>query len=128
MGSSPVSIHCSDRAYVYAASRPTRIESGHELQSAGRYQCPSGQLRTLEWVDHAYPFGVITLNRTYTGSIIDQGLLDPLDSERLARLHIYGEPAAIPEWDGWRNPTIDEVQELHDIMDQEDYCASRQGT
>jgi hypothetical protein len=72
-----------------------------------------------EWVDHAYPFGVITLNGTYTGSIIDRGLLDPLDSERLVRLHVYGEPAAIPEWDGWRNPTIHEVQELHDIMDQE---------
>ena len=38
-----------------------------------------------EWVDHAYPYGVVTLNGLYSGAIINQGLLDPLDNERLTR-------------------------------------------
>ena len=48
-----------------------------------------------EWVDHAYPYGVIGLNSFYTGSPAVQGVLDPFDNERLAHLHIYGEPPAI---------------------------------
>lgn len=78
-----------------------------------------------EWADHAYVYGVIGLNGLYNGSPINQGLLDTLDNERLARLHIYGEPIAIPAWDGRRHPTPNEVQTLHDIMDQEDLRNAR---
>jgi len=72
------------------------------------------------WVDHSYAFGIISLNHMYTGSTLVRSTIDPLDNERLARLHIYGEPPAITEWDGWRHPTTEEVQTLRDIVDQED--------
>jgi hypothetical protein len=73
-----------------------------------------------EWADHAYAYGVVGLNGLYNGSPINQGLLDTLDNERLARLHIYGEPHAISDWDRWHHPTLNEVRILHDITDQED--------
>lgn len=78
-----------------------------------------------EWVDHAYSFGVLALNHLYTGAPLMRDLVDPIDNERLVRLHIYGEPPAIAAWDGWRHPTRDEVQILHDIMDFEDYRMSQ---
>ena len=40
-----------------------------------------------EWVDHAYPHGIIFLNTHYTGSSLSQDLLDAVDNERIARLH-----------------------------------------
>jgi hypothetical protein len=73
-----------------------------------------------EWVDHSYHHGVLILNGLYSGSPLQRGLLDPIDNERLARLHIYGEPAPIPTWGGWRYPDNAEVQELHDIMAAEE--------
>jgi hypothetical protein len=78
-----------------------------------------------EWVDHAYAYGVLALNHLYSGAPLTRGLLDPADNERLVRLHIYGEPPAIAAWDGWRHPSHDEVQTLHDIMDQEDHRAQQ---
>ena len=78
-----------------------------------------------EWVDHTYSSGILALNHLYSGAPLTRSLLDPTDNERLARLHIYGEPPAIAEWDGWRHPTRDEVQTLHDIMDLEDYRLSQ---
>jgi hypothetical protein len=73
-----------------------------------------------EWVDHSYPRGVIILNGLHTGSPIHQGLFDAIDNERLACLHIYGEPPAITLWDGWRHPSESEVAKLHDILAAED--------
>jgi hypothetical protein len=80
------------------------------------------------WIDHSYPYGVIALNNYYTGAPLVQGALDSIDNERIARLHLYGEPPAIPAWDGLRNPTPEEVQGLHDIMNQEDLRYMRRTT
>jgi hypothetical protein len=69
-----------------------------------------------EWVDHAYAFGLRFLEVHYSGLIIHQGLLEPVDNERLARLRAYGTPAPIAAWDGWRHPSETEVTNLHHIM------------
>ncbi len=66
-----------------------------------------------EWVDHAYVYGVRFIKVHYSGSVIQQDLLDLVDNERLARLHAYGVPAPIVVWDGWRHPSEAEVAHLH---------------
>ena len=72
-----------------------------------------------EWVDHAYPYGVITLNTHYGGTTFAASFLDAIDDERIARLARYGTPAAIPEWDGWFEPTRDEVQTVLGAIEAE---------
>jgi hypothetical protein len=81
-----------------------------------------------EWVDHAYPHGIIFLNAHYTGSSLSQNLLDAIDNERIARLHRYGTPAAITEWDGWRHPSRDDIRVLHAIMESEAQRNTQQGS
>jgi len=54
-----------------------------------------------EWVDHAYVFRLRFLEVHYSGAIIYQGLLEPMDNERLAQLQAYRTPAPITAWDGW---------------------------
>ena len=77
-----------------------------------------------EWVDHAYRF----IEVHYSGSVIQQDLLDSVDNERLARLHAYRIPAPIAAWDGWRHPSEAEVAHLHQIMDSEKTRAAAQTT
>jgi hypothetical protein len=72
-----------------------------------------------EWVDHAYPYGVIYLNSHYTGTPLNQGLLDAIDNERISRLLRFGTPPAITDWSGWRHPIDAEVLRLYDIMEVE---------
>ena len=73
----------------------------------------------IEWVDHAYPYGVIYLNAHYGGSGLAASSLDAIDDERLARLERYGSPAAIPEWDGWFEPTLAEVRTVLGTVENE---------
>jgi len=40
-----------------------------------------------------------------------------IDNERHARLRTYRTPSAIPEWDGWRYPSEQDIARLHDILD-----------
>ena len=42
---------------------------------------------------------------------------DEIDNERLARLHIYGTPPPIVEWDGWRTPSEGDIARLHTLVD-----------
>jgi hypothetical protein len=79
------------------------------------------------WVDHAYAYGVATLNAHYSGSPLNRGLLDHIDNERLARLRRFGAPPAIAWWDGWFCPSSDEVQGIHDMMSVEDTRSSNRG-
>ena len=73
-----------------------------------------------EWIAHAYPYGFIFLNSHYAGSSIHQGLLDAIDHERLARLHMFGTPNPIPSWDGWRHPSDIEISHSHYFRASED--------
>ena len=73
-----------------------------------------------EWVDHSYAYAVGVLNAHFTGSPINRGLLDPVDNERIARVRRYGIPRSMTNWDGWRHPSFEEVQTIHDIMSAED--------
>ncbi len=81
-----------------------------------------------EWVDHAYVFGLRFLEVHYSGAVIHQGLLEPIDNERLARLRAYGTPAPITAWDGWRHPSEVEVTHIHQIMNREETRAAAQNT
>ncbi|PPQ84565.1 hypothetical protein CVT24_006596 [Panaeolus cyanescens] len=74
-----------------------------------------------EWIDHAYAFGVHYLNQRFNGSPIDEDLLASADNERLSRLDVFGEPAAIDEWSGWWNPSEDDIQRVQIILHQEEH-------
>ena len=62
---------------------------------------------------------MIYLNSHYTGSPLNQGLLDAVDNGRVSRLLRFGEPPSIPSWDGWRHPKEGEVLRLYDILETE---------
>jgi hypothetical protein len=67
------------------------------------------------WIDHAYTFGLNFINYHYRGSVY-VAFLDDVDNERIARIHAYGIPAPIPEWDGWRHPTDEDMQRIHQLV------------
>ena len=69
------------------------------------------------WVDHSYLFGLTYLNAHYSGNGPHQALYDEIDNERLARLHIYGTPPPITNWDGWRSPSEGDIACLQPIVD-----------
>ncbi|KAF5379172.1 hypothetical protein D9615_006027 [Tricholomella constricta] len=73
----------------------------------------------VAWIDHAYPYGLHYLDAHYTGTTIDRTLYDNVDDDRLVRLCRYGIPPAIPQWDGWRQPTRDDIARLHVLLDCE---------
>ncbi len=75
---------------------------------------------SLEWIDHAYMYGVNLIDAHYTGGTMSQTLLDDIDNKRLAHLQVYGVPLPIEEWDGWRHPSKNEVAHLHLIMETEE--------
>ncbi len=61
------------------------------------------------WVDHAYLFGLWWLNHSHLGETEHSNLYDAYDDRRLEYLARNGIPPAIPEWDGWRYPSIDDL-------------------
>jgi len=68
-------------------------------------------------VDHSYLFGLAYLNAHYVGNGPHQALYDDIDNERLARLHIYGTPPPITNWDGWCSPSEGDIAQLHTLVD-----------
>ncbi|KAG6893718.1 hypothetical protein C0992_008926, partial [Termitomyces sp. T32_za158] len=70
----------------------------------------------VEWVDHAYTFGVVYLETHFfeANALID--LYREIDDERHERLEQYGKPPAIPQWDGWRVPTEGDMICLHALL------------
>lgn len=74
----------------------------------------------VDWVDHAYLFGLQFFDQHYAGNPIDEALLADHDNERLHRLDLHGAPPAIPAWDGWRHPTEDEILRLNIILELEE--------
>jgi hypothetical protein len=74
------------------------------------------------WVDHSYTFGLNFINLQYSASQF-VSFYDEIDNERLERLRAYGVPNAIPEWDGWRHPTDDDVRRIRQL---EAHRASRE--
>ncbi|KAG6889170.1 hypothetical protein C0992_006217 [Termitomyces sp. T32_za158] len=69
-----------------------------------------------EWVDHAYTFRVVYLETHFfeVNASIDH--YHDIDDERHRQLDWYGEPPAIPQWDGWRMPTSDDLICLHVLI------------
>ncbi|KAH9479995.1 hypothetical protein JR316_0006592 [Psilocybe cubensis] len=74
----------------------------------------------VAWIDHAYPFGYHYLNARITQPIPNSHPLAVYDDERLRRLDMFGVPPAIPEWDGWRQPSDDDRLRLYVIMSLEE--------
>ncbi|KAG6882156.1 hypothetical protein C0992_012594 [Termitomyces sp. T32_za158] len=73
-----------------------------------------------EWVDHAYTFGVVYLETHFFEANASIDLYRDIDDERHRRLDRYGEPPAIPQWDGWRTPTSDDLIRLHALIEREE--------
>jgi len=67
------------------------------------------------WVDHSYTFGLNFINHQFTASQFTS-FYDEVDNERLERIRAYGAPNPIPEWDGWRCPTDDDLRRIHQLM------------
>ena len=67
------------------------------------------------WVDHSYPFGLNFIDHQYTSSLYVP-FFDEIDNERLARVRAYGIPPPIPEWDGWRHPTDDDISRINMLV------------
>jgi hypothetical protein len=67
------------------------------------------------WIDHAYTFGLNFINFQYRGSVYVT-FFDDIDNERIARIHAYGIPTPIPEWDGWRHPTDEDMRRIHQLV------------
>jgi hypothetical protein len=66
------------------------------------------------WVDHGYTYGLNFLNHQYPGSSYVP-FFDEIDNERIVRVSAYGVPPAIPEWDGWRHPTDEDMQRIRQL-------------
>ena len=70
------------------------------------------------WIDHGYTYGLNFINYNIANPTYRE-LFDTVDNERHARLRAYGEPPAIPEWDGWRYPSNQDIARLYNILDGE---------
>ncbi|KAG6893913.1 hypothetical protein C0992_008186 [Termitomyces sp. T32_za158] len=73
----------------------------------------------VEWVDHAYTFGVVYLETHFFEVNASIDLYQEIDDERHRRLKQYGEPPAILQWDGWRVPTEGDMIRLHALLVRE---------
>ncbi|KAG6882264.1 hypothetical protein C0995_015253, partial [Termitomyces sp. Mi166 len=62
----------------------------------------------LDWVDHAYTYGVVYLKQQFHSPIMSMDIFHKIDNERLQRLSHYGTSPAIPQWDGWREISEDD--------------------
>ncbi|RDB19215.1 hypothetical protein Hypma_013741 [Hypsizygus marmoreus] len=74
----------------------------------------------VEWIDHAYTFGVAYLNYHYFPQNAHAEFFDSVDDECLRRLRHFGVPPAISNWDGWYVPTPDDLIRLSILLDLED--------
>lgn len=55
----------------------------------------------VEWIDHAYPFGVVFLKSYFRAKNTFFKIYCNIDDEQQhQQLDVYGEPLAIPQWDG----------------------------
>lgn len=61
------------------------------------------------WVDHTYLFGLWWMNHSYQGEAVHANMFDSFDDCCIEYLDRNGVPPAIPEWDGWRHPSNDDL-------------------
>ncbi|KAG6894674.1 hypothetical protein C0992_005160 [Termitomyces sp. T32_za158] len=66
----------------------------------------------VEWVDHAYTYGVVYLEQQFHHPTMSLDIFQEVDNERLEHLRLYGTPAAIPQWDRWRELTEEDHYRL----------------
>ncbi|KAG6878160.1 hypothetical protein C0992_008537 [Termitomyces sp. T32_za158] len=66
----------------------------------------------VEWVDYAYMYGVVYLEQQFHHPTMSLDIFREVDEERLERLNLYGTPAAISHWDGWRKLTKEDHYRL----------------
>jgi hypothetical protein len=80
----------------------------------------------ISWVDHAYTFGLHFLNHQLDGSPESRDMYEAVDDLRIVNLSVWGIPPAISEWDGWRIPSVEDVERIQQIMIGEErrgiYC------
>ncbi|KAG6894267.1 hypothetical protein C0992_006822 [Termitomyces sp. T32_za158] len=66
----------------------------------------------VEWVDHAYTYGVVYLEQQFHHPTMSLDIFREVDDERLEHLRLYRPPAAIPQWDRWRELTEEDHYHL----------------
>ncbi|KAG6858844.1 hypothetical protein C0995_013506, partial [Termitomyces sp. Mi166 len=71
----------------------------------------------LDWVDHAYTYGVVYLQFHNPKMSLD--IFHKIDDKRHQRLLCYGTPPAISQWDGWREIFKDNYYRLLFKHDEE---------
>ena len=68
----------------------------------------------VAWVDHAYTYGLHYLDQAYREGDAHLEFLAATDQQRHRSLKEHGdtEPPAIPEWDGWWNPSPEDRERI----------------
>ena len=71
------------------------------------------------WVAHGYPYGAQHIRgQTQAGSMNAPHLVD-IDADRVRRIREGGIPQAIPEWDGWSDPSTHDIHCIWALITQE---------
>ncbi|GLB45758.1 putative tannase and feruloyl esterase [Lyophyllum shimeji] len=70
----------------------------------------------VEWADHAYTFGLYYWAFNYANSGASASFFRSIDDDRVVRLDRTGVPPAIPQWDGWRHPTTEDITRVQTLM------------
>jgi hypothetical protein len=64
----------------------------------------------VSWINHAYTHGLHFLNHHMDGSAAARDLYEVVDELHIVNLSVWGVQAAIAEWDGWRMPTLEDIE------------------
>lgn len=70
----------------------------------------------VEWVDHAYPYGVQYIRHHLMTNGEHRQLMTEINAQRAVRLNDHGEPGEIEAWGGWFWPTVADLSRLQELM------------
>ncbi|KAF8071444.1 hypothetical protein FPV67DRAFT_1666937 [Lyophyllum atratum] len=73
----------------------------------------------IEWMHHIYTFGLHYLDHYYAAGAPYAELFRRVDDERLERLERRGVPPAMPQYDGWYYPTVDDITRIQTLIESE---------
>ncbi|KAG6871164.1 hypothetical protein C0995_007626 [Termitomyces sp. Mi166 len=62
----------------------------------------------LDWVDHAYTYGVVYLEQQFYNPTMSLDIFHEIDDKHHQCLLRYGTLPTIPQWDGWREISKDD--------------------
>jgi hypothetical protein len=70
---------------------------------------------SIEWIDHAYLYGLHYLDYHYMLNVM-AGISESINDERLERLKKYGKPVSLIDWSTWWKPDEGDWEHTHILM------------